>query len=452
MSIQWLLDKMEGFREREALIWKANPYTYEWLLDKVDYWKADLRSNGVASGQVVALEGDFSPNISALLLSLIENRNIIVPLAIGLPEKQKVEFISISEVQTKYTFDSNDDLQVETFKTTVTNPLIQELQSIDEPGLILFSSGSTGKSKAALHSFTKLLSKYKTPRPAYRTMIFLLFDHIGGINTFFHILSNGGCVIFIDERSPESVCEAIETFKVELLPTSPTFLNLLVMSEQYTHYDLSSLKTVSYGTEPMPESTLKKLHEVLPDVKLLQTYGLSELGILRSKSKSSESLWVKVGGENYQTKIVNGLLYIKSESAMLGYLNAPSPFDKDGWFNTEDQVEVDGEYIRILGRKSEIINVGGQKVYPAEVESVLLEMDGIADVTVIGEPNPLLGQIVKARISLAREENINELKKRIRGFCKDRLEQYKIPVKIEIVDETQFGARFKRMRHQYKPR
>ena len=116
------------------------------------------------------------------------------------------------------------------------------------------------------------------------------------------------------------------------------------------------------GPQGMPESTLQHLHKVLPDVRLKQTYGLSELGILRSKSKSSDSLWVKVGGEDYETKIVDGILWIRARSAMLGYLNAPSPFTEDGWFITGDAVEVDGEYIKILGRKSELINVGGEKV------------------------------------------------------------------------------------------
>ncbi|MCK4403268.1 MAG: long-chain fatty acid--CoA ligase [Dehalococcoidia bacterium] len=446
MSIQWLLDRMQTFGDGEAIIWKGDRYTYKWLLDRVKYWETNLSSNGVGSGQVVVIEGDFSPNISALLLALIGNKNIVVPLSSSLPEKQKEQFVSIAEAQVKYTFDSDDGFQFEALKKRAENALILELQSTNEPGLILFSSGSTGKSKAVLHNFTKLLEKYRTPRPAFRMIIFLLFDHIGGVNTFFHILSNGGCIVAVDERSPEGVCKAIEAFKVEILPTSPTFLNLLLISEQYRYFDLSSLKRITYGTEPMPESTLKKVHEVLPDVQLQQTYGLSELGILRSKSKSSDSLWVKIGGENYQTKVVDGLLYIKTDSAMLGYLNAPSPFDEDGWFNTEDQVEVDGEYMRILGRKSDIINVGGEKVYPAEVESVLLEMDGVTDVAVTGEPNPILGQIVKARVNLGKEENISELKKRIREFCKGRLEQYKIPVKVEIAGETQFSARFKRMR------
>ena len=120
----------------------------------------------------------------------------------------------------------------------------------------------------------------------------------------------------------------------------------------------------------MPENTLERIHELLPGVRLQQTYGLSEVGILRSKSKSSDSLWVKVGGEGFETRIVDGMLEIKARSAMLGYLNAPSPFTNDGWLKTGDVVEQDGEYIRILRRDSEIINVGGEKVYPAEVERV----------------------------------------------------------------------------------
>lgn len=70
---------------------------------------------------------------------------------------------------------------------------------------------------------------------------------------------------------------------------------------------------------------------------------------------------------------------------MLGYLNAPSPFTDDGWFITGDSVEVNGEYLKILGRKSELINVGGEKVYPQEVENIILELGNVREVTVYGE-------------------------------------------------------------------
>jgi len=242
------------------------------------------------------------------------------------------------------------------------------------------------------------------------------------------------------------VCQAIERHRVALLPTSPTFLNLLLISEAYSRYDLSSLCRITYGTEVMPPHTLRRLHEILPGVDLLQTYGLSEVGILRSKSRSADSLWVKVGGEDFETKIKDGGLWVRARSAMLGYLNAPSPFDDDGWFNTGDAVEVDGEYIRILGRKSELINVGGEKVFPVEVENVLLEMANVKDVAVTGAPNPITGQVVTAKFNLFNQEELPELRRRMREFCRGRLATYKIPAKIEIAEEAQYGERFKKMR------
>src|SRR5947208_15436491 len=114
----------------------------------------------------------------------------------------------------------------------------------------------------------------------------------------------------------------------------------------------------------MPASTLTGLRKVFLHVEVRQTYGLIELGVLRAKSQSSDSLWVKVGGEGYDLRVVDGILHIKADSAMLGYLNAPSPFSEDGYFITGDRVELDGEYMRFLGRESELINVGGQKVFP----------------------------------------------------------------------------------------
>jgi acyl-CoA synthetase (AMP-forming)/AMP-acid ligase II len=153
-----------------------------------------------------------------------------------------------------------------------------------------------------------------------------------------------------------------------------------------------------------------------------------------------------VGGEGFETRIVDGMLEIKAMSAMLGYLNAPSPFTEDGWFKTGDAVEVDGEYIRILGRKSEIINVGGEKVYPAEVESVIQLMDGVEDVAVNAEPNPIMGQIVKAKVKLSTGETVADFRKRMSAFCQDKLQKYKIPQKVVLVSEGMHGERYKKMR------
>jgi acyl-CoA synthetase (AMP-forming)/AMP-acid ligase II len=259
-------------------------------------------------------------------------------------------------------------------------------------------------------------------------------------------LSNAGLIVTVSDRSPDGVLKAVEKYKVELLPTSPTFINLILLSEAYERYDISSLKTVTYGTEPMPESTLKRFNQLFPDIKLLQTYGLSEVGILRSKSRSSDSLWVKVGGEGFETRVIDGMLEIKAKSAMLGYLNAPSPFTEDGWFKTGDAVEVDGEYIKILGRKSEIINVGGEKVYPQEVENVILEIDNVAEVMVYGEKNPIIGNIVCTKVRLQKNENKKDFTNRLKIYCAEKLKGYKVPVKVQIDYEEQYSERFKKNR------
>ena len=100
-----------------------------------------------------------------------------------------------------------------------------------------------------------------------------------------------------------------------------------------------------------------------------------------------------------------GLLEIRAESSMLGYLNAPSPFTDDGWFMTGDAVEQQGEYFRILGRASDLINVGGRKVYPAEVEAVIAEVENVKDVSVAGEAHPFTGQVVVVDGALTTERD-----------------------------------------------
>jgi acyl-CoA synthetase (AMP-forming)/AMP-acid ligase II len=441
----FLLEVFQAHHQQDAIVWQDRVFSYAWMGHAVQRWREYLWAEAIAPGTVVSLEADFSPNAVALLLALAEHGCIVVPLTASV-EAKKPEFCDIAQVEVVIAVSNTDQVQIQKTGIAATHELIKTLQCGRRPGLVLFSSGSTGKSKAALHDFVPLLEKFRVPRHALRTLTFLLFDHIGGMNTLLYCLSNAGCVITVQDRKPDAVCVAIERYRVQLLPTSPTFINLLLLSEAYQRYDLSSLEIVTYGTEVMPESTLVRFHTLFPHIRLLQTYGLSEVGILRSKSAASDSLWVKVGGEGFETRVVDGMLEIKAQSAMLGYLNAPSPFTEDGWFRTGDAVEINGEYVRILGRKSEIINVGGEKVYPAEVESVLQLMPGVEDVTVSAERNPITGHIVQARVKLNTEETIGAFRKRMQAFCQDKLPRFKIPQKVVLVSAEMHGERFKKMR------
>ena len=445
MHIDFFLERLRANPDHEAMIWRDKAYTYRDFLETIERDRVELR-NQIQEPQVVSLEADFSPQAAALLLALIDLDCVVVPLVAGLGA-QKEEYKDIAETEQSITLRADDSFAVKSTGRRASHSLLQRLKRERHPGLVIFTSGSTGKSKAAVHDFLPLLEKFKVERPEERMIAFLLFDHISGINTALYAFANT-CLVTVQARRAEDVCQAIERYRVDILPVSPSFLNLILLSEAYKKYDMSSLKLVTYGTEAMPESTLLRFHEAFPHVKLRQMYGLSEIGIMRSKSRADDSLWVKIGGEDFETRVVDGLLEIKAKSAMLGYLNAPSPFTEDGWFKTGDEVLVDGEYFRILGRRSEMINVGGQKVFPAEVESVIQEMDGVEDVAVSGEANPMLGNIVKARVKLSTAEDAAAFKKRLRAFCKGRLEAFKIPQKIVLVDHMMTGERFKKMRRE----
>jgi acyl-coenzyme A synthetase/AMP-(fatty) acid ligase len=445
MTLQWLFDKFDEHATDEAVVWQDRSIRYDELLERTRRAQRFLENQGVEPGEAVVLEADYSPGSIALLLASIENRNIIVPIAAHVASDRE-KYGAIAEARWRLKVTKDDDYESDVSSCRVKHPLTSRLKRDGSPGLILFSSGSTGEPKAALHNLDFLLTKYRVPRHSQRIVAFLLFDHIGGFNTLFYILSNHGCLIALTARDPSTVCRSIAQHRVQVLPTSPTFLNLLLMSEAWRDYDLSSLQLITYGTEAMPEATLRRLNAVFPSVRFLQTYGLSELGILRSKSRSGDSLWVKVGGEDYETRVVGNVLHIRAKSSMVGYLNAPSPFDQEGWFNTQDEVEVDGEWLRFKGRKSDIINVGGEKVYPAEVESVILELDNVLDATVSKEPHPITGNIVVANVTVRQPESPRQLAQRIQAHCFKRLARYKVPVKVYLSESARVTERFKKQR------
>jgi long-chain acyl-CoA synthetase len=444
MSIDFLKAKMQEAGTADAVAIGEKCISYQVLSERLDYWQAFLQNSALPAGAVVSVKGDYSADAIALFLALADYKAIIIPLS----SDSATQFDEFSEIgQVEYEFAKVDnEYQLNATQTQADHAIYQQIRQRGTAGLVLFSSGSTGKSKAIVHDLAALLAKFTVPRNTMRTVLFLQFDHIGGINTLLYTLANQGMAIIPENRRPITVCKAIETHKGEVLPTSPTFLNLLILSGAADECDLSTLKLVTYGTEPMPASTLEAMNKHFPHIRMLQTYGLSEVGILRSKSRDSNSLWVKVGGEDYQTKIVDGKLCIKSKSAMLGYLNAPSPFDEDGFMNTGDQVEQDGEWIRILGRESEVINVGGEKVYPAEVESVVLQLDGVEDVAVYSLKHPITGMTVAAEIKITTDESLNEFKVRLRKHCANLMPAFKVPSKITLIDQYTHNARFKRMR------
>lgn len=440
----------KGFQEfgKTAIVSHGEHFSYSWLINKIAEYQEALQSSGILPGAIVQINADFSPYSVAMLFALAKMHCISVPMTNIVPAKQQ-EYQAIVGIEQVITF-NNEQFVMEPLQHLFQSQhdLLIGLKKDNHPGVIIMSSGSTGKSKAIVHDFNKLLMNFREKKTGFRTIAFLLFDHIGGLNTLLCTLYNGGTLIIPDAREVEPVAKVIEIEKVEALIASPSFLNLLLLSQLYEKYDLSSLKIINYGSEPMPESLLHRLNTIFSSVRFLQAYGLSELGVLKAQSKSSDSLFIKLDETHACTRINDGMLEVKSNSSMLGYLNAPSPYTEDGWFKTGDMVIEQDGYIKILGRKSEIINVGGEKVYPAEIENILLKMEDIEDAVVSGEPNAILGNIVKVKLRISHRLNQNECKIKVRLFCKAQLPAYKIPQKIEFANHAFYGERFKKIRNQ----
>ncbi|MEM7538554.1 MAG: long-chain fatty acid--CoA ligase [Chloroflexota bacterium] len=446
MNLDWFFNRLKEFESQPAIIWRGESHSYLQLLARIQRWQSILLAEGVQPGEVVALCGDFSFGTITLFLALMANRNSIVPqMSSAIAEREKN--LEIAGVHAVFEFGEADEWVFSRRDAVGDHPLLQKLRQREEAGLVLFSSGSTGNPKAALHSLPKMLHKFSEKRlRGYRTLTFLMLDHIGGINVLLSALCNGGTVITIAERSAEAICQAVEQYQVELLPTTPTFMNMLLMARAEDRYDISSLKLLTHGSEPMPPATLNAFRERFPHVNLKQAYGLTELGVLSTRSDSNNSQWLKMGGGNVEMKVRDGTLWIRTDSAMQGYLNFPSPFDAEGWFNTGDAVEVKDGYMRILGRTSEIINVGGEKVFPAEIEDVIQQMDNIKAVVVKGKSNPIMGTMVIAQVELFHPEDRDDLEDQVRTHCRTHLAPYKIPAVVQIVSGTLHGQRFKKMR------
>ncbi len=447
-----LAERLAAFGPEQAMGGRFGQATYAELAvlrSDVEGWLAE---HGVRPGDRVVVISNHSPEGAACIYALAHMGATSVPVQAETPAQRQEQLRVLSCAQFVVAappgagLDGMAVTRVPDVDVADDPALLVDLRARGCAGMILFTSGSSGEPKVVVHDLDALLEKFLADARPVRTVSVLLFDHWGGLNTMFHVLASSGFIACPASRRPDDICALVEEYHLNLLPASPSFLNMLLVTGADRTHDLSSLRLVTYGAEPMPATLLQRLVERFPDLRFQQTYGLVELGVLSSRSREQGSLMMTIGGDGYEYRIVGGLLEIKARSSMLGYLNAPSPFTDDGYFRTGDRVEVDGEFIRVLGRESEMINVGGEKVLPTEVESVVLDISGVIDAVVYGEAHPLLGQIVCADVVLGDDLAASDARRVIRRACSDRLPAFQVPAKVRVVDGPLVNDRQKRIR------
>jgi acyl-coenzyme A synthetase/AMP-(fatty) acid ligase len=438
-----LLTRFTAYSAKPALVGAWGVVTYAELTGLVDKARTSLAQLNLDRPTAFGLIGEHGPASTAWLLALAEAGHFVAPLSGNAAEHPAK--LALINAQWVIVADGSESKLFPRVDEPSAHPLFQELAARGSAGLVLFSSGTSGAPKAMVQDLHRLLSTYESRHESDLAMLALLgFDHIGGLNTLFNTLAAGSLLAVPASRSPADVAATISRHRVAILPASPTFLNLLLASGRIG--ELSSLRVITYGTEPMPESLLARLKAAFPRVRFIQTFGTSETGITRTESPEAGSTFLRFEDPNLEWKVVDDELWLRSRTQIAGYLNASNErFTADGWFRTGDKVEQGPNgTLRVLGRMGEMINVGGEKLMPAEVESVVLTIPGVTDCRVRGEPHPLTGQTVVVDVVSSTTDR-EALRAAIRSACRERLARHKTPTRVTFVSAVR-GERIKKQR------
>ena len=431
-------------------LWRDDAGSFTWLQfgTAVEAVRQQCAEAGLVPGEVVVTPGATTLETLAWLFGAAAMGAVVAPLRQErLGEIQLwTEFVAIG-------WQVREGLITRLGEGTTTataERLLDELRVRQHPGLILATGGTTGTPKLVLHDLSALLATVPVKTGvARRTLPLMRFDHIGGLDMAWRALAGRQVLVAPPvELTPEAVGATIARHQVEVMPATPSFLNLLLLAGVQQTHDLSSLRIVPYGAEPMPAGLLARLRAALPHVEFVQRFGTSETGALPVR-EVGDGLSLSENRTGFAWKVVDDELWVQSPARALGYLSGDfTGFDPAGWFRTGDLAEQlpDGT-IRVLGRRQELINVGGEKVLPGEVENVLMAHHLVADCRVRPEPNAVLGQIVVADIVWrGAEADGLGVKRVLHAYAAGLLARHKLPAVVRLVTAIGATRNFKKQR------
>ncbi len=364
------------------------------------------------------------------------------------------------------------------FESVVNTYRKKDFKSLDQTfdakqsstALIIYTSGTTGFPKGAMISHRALF--WNSINTTIRlnitendsAVIFLPLFHTGGWNVlstpFFH---RGAQVILTKKFDPDQILKLSEKWKCTLLFGVPTTMSMMSRTALFQNIDLSSIRYAIVGGEPMPIEQIQLWQNKL--IPIRQGYGLTEFGpnVFSLNENDSIRKMGSIGFPNFyvQVKVVNeqgvalganqiGELWLKGPMAMTGYWKNPSATEStffEGWLKTGDLVYFDDEgYFFVVGRKKDMYKSGGENVYPAEIENVLLQHPRIREAAVIGVHDEQWGEVGHAFVSLkdssqnSKNDQFNDqLKNELKHLCLDQLAKFKNPKYYSIIADLPKG-------------
>lgn len=301
--------------------------------------------------------------------------------------------------------------------------LIARLSNIRNFKITFFTSGTTGVPKRVSHTLESI-TRFLKCSDSHRSDVWGFAynpTHIAGIQVFFQAIFNRNKIVRLFGLSADKVYDAITAENVSHISATPTFYRMLLGRAT----SCESVRRITSGGERFDEKLSDALAKIFPNAKITNVYASTEAGTLFA---SNGSTFVVKDEVKNLVRVEQGELLL--HSSLLGKSQQISL--EGQWYHTGDIVEVVGDNplsIRFVSRKNEMINVGGYKVNPSEVEDAIMSLEFIRQVRVFGKKNSVLGNIICAEIVA---ESLDE--KSIRDYLKTRLQEFKIPRIIKFVE------------------
>lgn len=305
------------------------------------------------------------------------------------------------------------------------NDLINRINSKKNNwSITLYTSGTTGLPKKVKHTFSSITRFVKISEHKAKNIWGFAYNptHMAGIQVFFQALLNGNSIVRLFGLTPDTIFREIKENNITHISATPTFYRLLLpWNERY-----NSVVRITSGGEKFDSKTLNQMKQIFPKARFTNVYASTEAGTLFAADGDAFTLKENING---LIKIIDGELIIHKE--LMGNMD----IETGEWYHTGDLVDLLSENpirFRFLSRKNEMINVGGYKVNPGEVEEIIREIDGIKEVRVYSKSNSVLGNIICAEI-VCTDKALNETE--IRNTLQQQLQEFKIPRIIRFVDE-----------------
>ena len=321
--------------------------------------------------------------------------------------------------------------------------------SLDDVSDILFTSGTTGRSKGVLSAHRQVVDVARAwagcgeVTSADRYLVINPFFHSFGYKAGIVVcLLTGAAIVPQAVYDPDAAMQLIEAERITVLPGAPTIYQTILDHPSRAKYDLSSLRFAVTGAAVVPVALVERMQSELSFEIVLTAFGMTEAVVATMcRRDDPPELVARTCGRavaGFETRIgERGELLLRGPNVMLGYLDDPeataAAIDADGWLHTGDVGALDEQgYLRITDRLKDMYISGGFNVYPAEVEQTLARLPGVADSAVIGVPDERLGEVGLALV--VRQSDAALGAEDVLDFCRARLANYKVPRRVEFVD------------------